>query len=159
MAHQGVVFVLFQYINDDKPELGVTIIVANSSGLKDTQLAYSPVDCELLVMKCAASATHYYLYGCPIIHIFTNCSSLDGMFVKEMSEIENKRQQRMIQSMANYNFKLTHIKGVSNSIADCLSRLTRCIWEAPHYFLADSILVPRAKTVKGHRKQINQDDS
>ena len=35
-SSQGVGFVLFQYINDDQPELGVTIVAANSSRLKDT---------------------------------------------------------------------------------------------------------------------------
>ena len=60
--------------------------------------------------------------------------------------------------MANYNFKFTHIKGTSNSIADCMSRLTRCIREVPHYPLADPTLVTRAKTVKGSQEQIQRGD-
>ena len=76
-SRKGVGFVVFQYINDARPDLGCTNVAANSSALKDTQLAYSPVDCELLALKFAASATHYYLYGCPIIYVFTDCSSLE----------------------------------------------------------------------------------
>ena len=64
----------------------------------------------------------------------------------------------MIENMQCYNQKFTHIQGTKNAIADCLSRLTRQIREAQHIPLADPILADRAKSIKGDKKQIEQDD-
>ena len=55
----GIGFVFYQNTNDNKPGDDVTIVVANSSGLKDSQLGYSPVDCEVLALKFATDACCY----------------------------------------------------------------------------------------------------
>ena len=47
----GIGFVFYQNVDDNKPGEDVTIVAANSSGLKDSQLGYSPVDCEVLTLK------------------------------------------------------------------------------------------------------------
>ena len=49
-------FVLYQNLDDNDPGKNVTIVAANSSCLKDSQLSYSPVDCELLALKFATDA-------------------------------------------------------------------------------------------------------
>ena len=38
----GIGFVLYQNLKDDEPGKNVTIVAANSSGLKDSNLSYSP---------------------------------------------------------------------------------------------------------------------
>ena len=86
-SSEGVDFVLFQFIDNLRQDLGSTIVAAYSSALKDSQNIYSPVDCELFVVKFAAAATHYYLYGCPVVYVYTDCSSLEGMFAKPLFEI------------------------------------------------------------------------
>ena len=48
-------FVLYPNLYDDEPGKDVTIVAANSSGLKDSQLGYGPVDCEVLALKFATS--------------------------------------------------------------------------------------------------------
>ena len=63
-------------MTNDKPGEDLTIVAANSSGLKDSQLGYSPVDCEVLALKFATDACCYYVYGAPKVNIFTDCIAL-----------------------------------------------------------------------------------
>ena len=73
---------LYQNLYDNDPGKNVTIVAANSSGLKDSQLSYSPVDCELLALKFPTDACTYYLYGAPVVNVLSDCSALEGMFSK-----------------------------------------------------------------------------
>ena len=100
-------------------------MVTNSSALKDSQNTYSPADCELLAVKFAASAIQYYLYGCPVVYVYTYCSSLDGIFAKPMYEIENNGQQKMIEFMQNYNYTVLAYCVVSSCSADLAHVVTK----------------------------------
>ena len=75
---------LYQNLNDEEPGKDVTIVAANSSGLKDSQLGYSPVDCEVLALKFATDACCYFLNGAPRVNIFSDCSALGGLFAKPL---------------------------------------------------------------------------
>ena len=59
----GVGYCFYQNVNDNEPDGEVTIVNANSSALKDNQLQYSAIDCEVLGLKFAVDANAYYLYG------------------------------------------------------------------------------------------------
>ena len=59
----------YQYLNDDDPEGEVPIVNANSSALKDNQMQYSAIDCEVLGLKFAVDANAYHLYGVKCINI------------------------------------------------------------------------------------------
>ena len=83
----GIGFMLYQNLDDNDPGKNVTISTANSSGLKDSQLAYSPVGCELLALMFATEACNYFLYGAAEVNVFTDCSALEGMFSKPMADI------------------------------------------------------------------------
>ena len=61
----GMGFILFQNADDLKQGKNVSIVKANSSGLKDCQKQYSAVDTEVLALKFAYDASFYYLYGPP----------------------------------------------------------------------------------------------
>ena len=82
----------------------VTIVQANSSSLKKSQMAYSPVDTEVLALKFACDAIQHYLYGAEVINIYTDCSALEGMFNKPLSEIKNRRKIHMIEMLSTLNF-------------------------------------------------------
>ena len=124
-SSSGIGFVFYEPTDISTQE--VTIVQANSSALKKSQMAYSPVDTEVLALKLACDASQHYLYGAEVINIYTDCSALEGMFNKPLSEIKNRRIRNMIEKLMNFNFKFHHIPGVENRIADCLSRLTRRI--------------------------------
>ena len=103
-------------------------------------MAYSPVDTEVLALKFACDASQHYLYGAEVINIYTDCSALEGMFNKPLSEIKNRRIRNMIEKLMVFNFKFHHIPGVENKIADCLSRLTRRIRATEHFSLSEPTL-------------------
>ena len=71
---------LYQNLYDNDPGKNVTIVAANSSGLKDSKLRVSLVYFELLALK--TDACTYYLYGAPVVNVLSDCSALEGMFSK-----------------------------------------------------------------------------
>ena len=44
-SSKGIGYIFYQNTNENKPGEDVTIVSANSSALKDSELSYSPVDC------------------------------------------------------------------------------------------------------------------
>ena len=88
-SSSGIGFVFYQPTDISTQE--VTIVQANSSALKKSQMAYSPVDTKVLALKLAFDASQYYLYGAEVKNIYTDCSSLEVMFNKPLSEIKNSR--------------------------------------------------------------------
>merc|ERR1711888_330234 len=135
----GIGYVIFQNEDDLNPGKNVKIIKANSSGLKDSQKLYSAVETELLALKFACESSFFYLYGCPEIHVYTDCSSLEGMFTKTLDKHKNLRIRAMIEKLMVFNLTFHHVPAEKNSIVDCFSRLTREIQEAQHYSLCDTV--------------------
>ena len=95
----GIGFVLYQNADDLKEGEDVSIIKANSSGLKDSQKQYSAVDTEVLALKFACDSMYYYLYGAPEIHMFTDCLSLEVIFNKPLGDIKNRRIRDMVEKL------------------------------------------------------------
>ena len=123
----GVGFVLFQYLSDEDPTKGAWIIQANSSFLGESQVGYSPIAAELIGLDFAARCCHYWLWYCPQIELYSDCSGLLDMMKKPIADIQNRRHQKILIRLQNYNFEGTHIAGVNNKIADTLIRLCRKI--------------------------------
>ena len=109
-------FVLYQNADDLKEGEDVSIIKANSSGLKDSRKQYSAVDTEVLALKFACDSSYYYLYGAPEIHVFTDCSSLEGIFNKPLGDIKNRRIRDMVEKLMCYTFKFHHVPAEKNQI-------------------------------------------
>ena len=61
----NILTVFYQNIDDSRPGKDVTIVNANSSSLKESQLQCSTVDCEVLALKFPTDACGYYLYAAP----------------------------------------------------------------------------------------------
>ena len=129
----GVGFVLFQFLSDEEPKKGAVIINANSSLLSESQIGYSPIDAEMISLDFASRACHYWLWCCPQIELYSDCSGLLDMLSKPIADIENRRHQKILTRLMNYNFNCTHIAGVDNKIADALSRLCRKVVATHHY--------------------------
>ena len=134
------------------PKGEVTIVNANSLALKENQMQYSAIDCEVLGLKFATDSNVYYLYGAKCINIYTDCSALEGIFQKNLGDIRNKRIRDMVEKMMCFNFKFHHIPGKSNTIAYCFRRLTRRIREAKHFSISEPILADHATIKKVGRK-------
>ena len=119
----GVGFVLFQFLSDQEPAKGAVIINANSSLLGENQVGYSPIDAEMISLDFASRACHYWLWCCPEIELYSDCSGMLDMLQKPIADIENRRHQKILTRLMNYNFSGNHIAGVDQKIADALSRL------------------------------------
>ena len=114
----GVGFVLFQFLNDQDTEKGACIVAANSSMLSDNQIGYSPIDAELLALDFTAKACHYWMWACPAVELYSDCSGLLDMLEKPIANICNRRHMKILSNLMNYRFNTCHIPGVSNRIAD-----------------------------------------
>jgi hypothetical protein len=128
----GVGYVLFQHLNDEEPAKGALIIGANSSMLPEQQTGYSPIDGEAIALDFACQACHYWIYYCPEIILYSECSGLLDMIEKPLADITNKRHQKILTRIQNYNLKGVYIPGLENRICDCLSRLCRAVTKTHH---------------------------
>ena len=111
----GVGFVLFQNADDLKQGENVSIVKANSSGLREGQTQYSAVDTEVLALKFACDASFYYLYGAPLIHVYTDCISLEGIFNKPLGDIKNRRIRDMVEKLIGFNFQFHYVPAEKKS--------------------------------------------
>ena len=101
-SSKGIGYIFYQNANESKPGEDITIVSANSIALKDSQLSCYPVDYEVLALKFALDASHYYVYGAKQVNIYTDCISLQGLFGEPLSEIKNKRIRNMIEQLMCY---------------------------------------------------------
>ena len=60
--------------------------------------------------------------------------------------------------MQYYNLDINYIRGATNKIADCISRLTRNIREAEHVKIAEPMLATVAKSAKKYTRQVQCSD-
>ena len=150
----GVGFVLFQYLSDENPEKGAVIINANSSLLGENQLGYSPIDAEMIGLDFAARACHYWLWACPEIELYSDCSGMLDMMNKPIADITNRRHQKVLARIMQYNFNCNHIAGVDNKIADALSRLCRDVMTTHHYANNMPRILPMSKRASTYIKQL-----
>ena len=87
-------------------------------------------------MKFVCESSYYYLYGASEIHVYTDSSGLEGMFMKTLDKHKNLRIRSMIEKLMCYNFVFHHVS------ADCrlFQQVTREIKEAEHFSLCDTRL-------------------
>ena len=60
VSSKGIDFIFYQPTDISTQE--VTIVQANSSSLKESQMGYSPVDTDVLALKFTCDACQHYLY-------------------------------------------------------------------------------------------------
>ena len=81
------------------------------------------------------------------------------MFNKQLADITNRKLQKIMEKAQNYAWKLTHIKGESNKIADALSRLCTqvCLYSHKYKNIKPRLLnLSKRATVR--QKQMEHDD-
>ena len=113
----GLGFAMVQYVNGK-----TKIVTCGSCSLTETQRRYATVELECLAIKYAILKCSYYLKGHPGFQVITDHRPLEGIFKKEIFEVENMRLQRIREKLAAYSFKVTWVKGKNHLIADALSR-------------------------------------
>ena len=69
------------------------MVKSQLSALKDNQTNYSAIDCEILGLKFAVDSNAYYLYGAEEINVYTDANPIEGIFQKNLGDIQNRRIQ------------------------------------------------------------------
>ena len=85
---------------------------------------YSIFELELNALAWALQKNHYYINGAQSqIECFTDHKSLVNIENKDLSEVTNNRELKLLESMTPYNIKVKHIPADRHMFADALSRL------------------------------------
>lgn len=90
-----------------------------SKSLNPVQQRYSSIEKELMAIVYAIENLRHYLYGRTFV-LYTDCKPL--LYVMKNKNI-NGRLYRWKLSLLEYDFKIVHIPGDKNLVADALSRI------------------------------------
>ena len=111
-----------------------------SRALSSAEAHYSQIEREALAIIFAIKRLHMYLYGrqfClrtdhrPLLKIFGEHSRLPATAVS--------RLQQWAVILSEYDYSIEHIKGSSNAIADCLSRLPMTLSASQEEFVINAV--------------------
>ena len=103
-----------------------------SRALTETQKGYVAIELESLVVAWAMEKFHHFLYGNEFI-FETDQKPLEAILSKSVNQATPRLQRILIRTFP-YHFKVRYIPGLTNHVADCLSRLG---------FQKDSISLPK----------------
>ena len=92
-----------------------------SKKLTTTERKYSTFDCELLAIYLAVKHFRYFIEG-QIFHVITDHKPLTYS-LSTNSNHYSPRQIRHLELISQYTTDLRHAKGISNPVADALSRI------------------------------------
>ena len=92
-----------------------------SKALTETQKGYVAIELESLAVTWAMEKFHHFLYGNQFT-LETDQKPLEAILNKSLHQATPRLQRILIRTFP-YNFKIRYIPGLTNQIADCLSRL------------------------------------
>jgi len=98
---------------------GVPVVYVSRT-LTDVEKRYSQIELEFLGLVFALNKLKLYVLGAEV-DIQTDHLPILGLLRKPIDQLSN-RLQRWVIGIQHYQFKITHIPGKSNVLADCLSR-------------------------------------
>lgn len=94
-----------------------------SRGLSPAESNYGASDLERLAMMFTVKRLHTYLYGTPFV-VRTDHQPLVSLF---KAGATNARLVRWIANLQQYSFKIEHVRGDNNVVADFLSRMGEAV--------------------------------
>ena len=103
-----------------------------SRALTETQKGYVAIELESLAVTWVMEKFHHFLYGKEFI-LETDQKPLEVILSKSLNQATPRLQRILIRTFP-YHFKVRYIPGLTNHVADCLSRLG---------FQKDSISLPK----------------
>ena len=92
-----------------------------SKVLTETQKGYMAIELESLAVAWAMEKFHHFLYGNQFT-LETDQKPLEAILSKSLNQATPRLQRILIRTFP-YNFNIRYIPGLTNQIADCLSRL------------------------------------
>ena len=92
-----------------------------SKVLTETQKGYMAIELESLAVAWVMEKFHHFLYRNQFT-LETDQKPLEAILSKSLNQATPRLQRILIRTFP-YNFKIRYIPGLTNQIADCLSRL------------------------------------
>ena len=102
-------------LQDQKP------VYFASKALAEAQGGYVAIEIESLAVAWAMEKFHHFLYASHFI-LKTDQKPLETILLESLNETTPRLQRVLIRTFP-YNFTVHYIAGVTNQLADCLSRL------------------------------------
>ena len=103
--------------------VGWRLTLCNSRFTRDAEKNYSPVEGECLAVCWALEKAKHFVLGCPNLTVAVDHKPLLGLLGdKDLGDIENPRLRRFKERCLMYNFKMIHVPGILNKVADTASR-------------------------------------
>jgi hypothetical protein len=94
----------------------------SSRQLRRHEEHYPTHDLESAAVVMAFMTSHHYLIG-NVVHIYTDDKSLKYIFTQQDL---NKRQQRWLELIKDYDMEVHYHPGKANIVAEALSRKAHC---------------------------------
>jgi hypothetical protein len=98
------------------------VISYSSRQLRHHEEHYPIHDLESAAVVMAFMTSHHYLIG-NVVHIYTDDKSLKYIFTQQDL---NKRQQRWLELIKDYDMEVHYHPGKANIVAEALSRKAHC---------------------------------
>ena len=92
-----------------------------SKALSETQKGYVAIELESLAVTWAMEKFHHFLYGNEFV-LETDQKPLEVILSKSLNQATPRLQHILVRTFPYY-FKVRYIPGLTNHVADCLSRL------------------------------------
>ena len=98
------------------------LIACGSRALTKSEAKWSVFEIELLAAKFCLIKAAFWLRGAREFKIYTDHRALVGIESRVMTEQTSERIRKMVEAMSTFNYKIIHVRGRQNKIADFLSR-------------------------------------
>ena len=95
--------------------------IFSSKALAEAQRGYVVIEIESLAVAWVMEKFHHFLYASHFI-LETNQKRLEAILSKCLNQATPRLQRILIRTFP-YNFTVCYILGVTNQLANCLSRL------------------------------------
>ena len=100
----------------------IRVVQCGSKALDETQMRYSIVELEFLSILYAILKCKFYLLGNRHFLVYSDHKPLICLMAKNLNLIENSKLRRIREKLSEYNFTLVFQSGLTNHVADFLSR-------------------------------------
>ena len=98
------------------------MIINGSGSLTKSQANYAIVELEALAILYKCKMCNLHLRNLKEFEVKTTYRPFQGVFQRQMHDMDNARLFRIREKLANYSFKMTWTHGKQNKIADSLCR-------------------------------------
>ena len=101
---------------------GWKVSLVGSRFTSGAESRYAPVEGEALAVADALDKARFFVLGCNELIIAVDHKPLLKIFGnRSLDEIANGRLRNLKERTLRYKFRITHIPGIKNKAADCIS--------------------------------------